>query len=138
MRYKLTIAYDGTNYAGWQIQPNATAIQEVLQEKASKILQEECIIVAAGRTDAGVHADAQVAHIDSEKTLEPGTFLLSLNSLLPKISASPMSKKFPTLSTPAFLPNKKPTPTLSTAPKFSTHYIASTARTSALPSTFPS
>jgi tRNA pseudouridine38-40 synthase len=83
-KYKLLISYDGTNYAGWQIQPNACSIQEVLQEKIQVILQEDVKIIGSGRTDTGVHALGQVAHFQSKHDLNLYRFQGSLNGLLPQ------------------------------------------------------
>ncbi|MEQ8735636.1 MAG: tRNA pseudouridine(38-40) synthase TruA [Rhodospirillaceae bacterium] len=63
-RFKLTIEYDGTNYCGWQRQLNGLSVQQVLEEAASAYCQTKIIVHGAGRTDAGVHALAQVAHVD--------------------------------------------------------------------------
>ena len=60
-RVKLTVAYDGTNYHGWQIQPNGVTIEEVLNQHLSELLQEPIKIIGASRTDAGVHARGNVA-----------------------------------------------------------------------------
>jgi tRNA pseudouridine38-40 synthase len=83
-KYKIEIAYDGTNYFGWQIQKNKLTIQEIIQTILKKILQEDITIYAAGRTDAMVHATEQVAHFTSTKNLDLKKTLSSLNSLLPK------------------------------------------------------
>ncbi|MCH9631043.1 MAG: tRNA pseudouridine synthase A [Chlamydiia bacterium] len=82
-RYKITIAYDGEKFSGWQVQPNATSIQELLESSIEKILQEKAKVIGSGRTDAGVHALAQVAHFETEKELEIEKTLFSLNGLLP-------------------------------------------------------
>lgn len=82
--YKLLIAYDGTNFGGWQIQPNALSIQEVLQETAQIILQKPITLIGSGRTDAGVHATGQVAHFKTPQELDLRRFLNSMNGLLPK------------------------------------------------------
>lgn len=82
-RYKLTIAYDGTAYCGWQIQPNGLTIQELIETKL-KILVKEANVVGAGRTDAGVHARGQAAHFESAIALDLFKMLASLNGLLPK------------------------------------------------------
>ncbi|MBU4484547.1 tRNA pseudouridine(38-40) synthase TruA, partial [bacterium] len=58
---KLTIEYDGTNYCGWQVQPNGITVQEVLKKTIMRVLQEKIVLIGAGRTDSGVHAHAQVA-----------------------------------------------------------------------------
>lgn len=83
--YKLIIAYDGTNYSGWQIQPNAPSIQQHLQEALCCILRNEHItVIGSGRTDAGVHAAGQVAHFHWQEELDFRRVLLSLNGLLPR------------------------------------------------------
>ena len=84
MRYKVLVAYDGWNYAGWQKQINACGIQEVIEKALAKINKEETDIVASGRTDAKVHAKGQVFHFDCEKDLEPERYYQALNTLLPK------------------------------------------------------
>ena len=82
--YKLTIQYDGTSYAGWQIQENALSIQEVISNSIKQILQEDINLIGSGRTDAGVHALGQVANFTVSKQLELFKFKYSLNSMLPK------------------------------------------------------
>jgi len=82
--YKLTIAYDGTHYCGWQIQPNGLSIQEIMQEKIHCITREKITLIGSGRTDAGVHALGQVANFHTSHPLNLFRFLGSLNSLLPK------------------------------------------------------
>jgi len=85
--YKITIQYDGTKYAGWQIQENATTIQEVLSSSIKQILQEEINLIGSGRTDAGVHALGQVANFQLHRELDLFKFKYSLNSVLsPDIS----------------------------------------------------
>ena len=66
-RYKLTIEYLGTNFSGWQKQKNSYSIQEAIENSAKKLLQQKIDLVVAGRTDAGVHAEGQVAHLDVKK-----------------------------------------------------------------------
>ncbi|MFI5237614.1 MAG: tRNA pseudouridine synthase A, partial [Ignavibacteriales bacterium] len=80
--YKITIQYDGTRYAGWQIQENATTIQEVISNSLGQILQEDINLIGAGRTDAGVHALGQVANFKLSKELDLFRFKHSLNSVL--------------------------------------------------------
>lgn len=67
MRYALDVSYLGTNYHGWQIQPNSVTVQEVLQKALFTVLREEVSVVASGRTDTGVHGKQQVLHFDSER-----------------------------------------------------------------------
>lgn len=81
--YKLTIAYDGTAYCGWQIQPNGRTIQEILQDKLAIILRQEVVVIGSGRTDSGVHAQGQVAHFHFPSAIEIFRVHGSLNSLLP-------------------------------------------------------
>ena len=83
-RYKLTLSYDGTNYGGWQVQPNAVSIQSTLQEALKTLLKKETHATGSGRTDAGVHAHGQVAHFDAEDSLDTYKALHSINGLLPK------------------------------------------------------
>ena len=80
---KLTIEYDGTHYHGWQIQPNATTIQEVIQSALTKITQAETQIFGAGRTDTGVHAAGQIANFHTRAQMSPVAFQKALNALLP-------------------------------------------------------
>jgi len=82
--YKLTIQYDGTGYAGWQIQDNALSVQEVISNSIKQILQEDINLIGAGRTDAGVHALGQVANFIVDQQLDLFKFSYSLNSVLPK------------------------------------------------------
>lgn len=84
MRYFIYIAYKGTAYHGWQIQPNGITVQEVFTKALSTILREEIDVVAAGRTDAGVHAKNMVAHFDfTTHDLDEELLLRRLNSILP-------------------------------------------------------
>lgn len=83
MRYKLVISYDGTHYAGWQVQKTGIAIQPIIQQALAIVLRSPVDLTAAGRTDSGVHALGQVAHFDS-LIEDPHKFLISLNALLPK------------------------------------------------------
>jgi tRNA pseudouridine38-40 synthase len=80
---KLTIEYDGTHYLGWQVQPRGLTLQGVLQEKLSSLTGEKIDLLGSGRTDAGVHALAQVAHFKTKSRLDVQTIQRALNSLLP-------------------------------------------------------
>lgn len=84
MRYKVTLAYNGKNYAGFQSQKNALAIQDVIESVLEKIFSKKIHIVISSRTDAGVHAKGQVFHFDIDQNLDLGKLKFSLNSLLPK------------------------------------------------------
>lgn len=80
---KLTIEYDGTGYAGWQVQPNALAVQQVMEEALASLLKEPVRLHSSGRTDAGVHARGMVAAFATEKALPLRAFVDGLNALLP-------------------------------------------------------
>ncbi len=80
---KLTIAFDGTNYSGWQRQKNANTIQEEIEKQLSRIHSSPITLHGAGRTDAGVHAKGMVAHFHSAKAISTTAFFNSLNSMLP-------------------------------------------------------
>lgn len=81
--YKLTIAYDGTHYSGWQVQPNAISVQQLIQDALKTVLKEQVVVIGSGRTDAGVHAKAQIAHFKWTGQLDISKLLISLNGLLP-------------------------------------------------------
>ena len=74
-RVKLTVAYDGTDYCGWQIQPNGITVEEVLNKKISKLTGEDIRIIGASRTDSGVHALGNVAVFDTESSIPPERIL---------------------------------------------------------------
>ena len=78
-RYKLTIEYDGTGFVGWQRQANGLSIQEALETAFERFCGERLIVHGAGRTDAGVHALAQVAHVDLARAADPETIRSALN-----------------------------------------------------------
>lgn len=84
MRYFLEFAYKGTNYHGWQYQPNAISVQETLNKAISLILKTEIDLVAAGRTDTGVHAKQMFAHFDYDIEIDTNFLVHKLNSFLPK------------------------------------------------------
>jgi tRNA pseudouridine38-40 synthase len=85
MRYFLEIAYDGTNYCGWQYQPNAITVQEVLTNALLTIIKDKSIsLVGCGRTDTGVHASQFFVHFDTEEITEDLEFVsFKLNKVLP-------------------------------------------------------
>ncbi|HEX8270661.1 MAG TPA: tRNA pseudouridine(38-40) synthase TruA [Flavobacterium sp.] len=84
MRYFIEFSYNGTNYHGWQIQPNATSVQEKLNDGLSVLLSEKIETTGAGRTDSGVHARQMFAHFDYEGFFEVPQLVHKLNSYLPK------------------------------------------------------
>ncbi|RPH87780.1 MAG: tRNA pseudouridine(38-40) synthase TruA [Deltaproteobacteria bacterium] len=83
IKYKIVLEYDGTNYSGWQAQKNAKSIQGALIDAAQKFLDMPVEIQGAGRTDAGVHALGQVAHLETTRKLNAETLRIGLNDLLP-------------------------------------------------------
>ena len=83
-RVKLTVAYDGTRYSGWQVQQNAVTIEGVLNKALSKLTGEEIAVIGASRTDAGVHAMGNVAVFDTERTIPGEHFLYVLNQKMPE------------------------------------------------------
>ena len=82
-RIQLTIEYDGTNYAGWQRQANALAVQQVLEETLRRLTGEAVVLHGASRTDAGVHALGQSAHFDTDSRIPGEKYSYALNALLP-------------------------------------------------------
>lgn len=82
--FKVTIEYDGTAYAGWQRQPNQPTIQEAVEAAVRSVSQTAIPVIAAGRTDAGVHALGQVASFITEKPLSSSEWLRALNATLPE------------------------------------------------------
>lgn len=83
-RIKLIIAYDGTNYCGWQIQPNGITVEEVLNKAIKKLTGEAVAVIGASRTDSGVHALGNVAVFDTESTIPPKRMSYALNQRLPE------------------------------------------------------
>jgi tRNA pseudouridine38-40 synthase len=84
LRYFLEFAYKGTNYHGWQYQPNATSVQETLTKALTTLFKKEIDLVGAGRTDTGVHAKQMFAHFDLEESINIPFYIHKLNSFLPK------------------------------------------------------
>jgi tRNA pseudouridine38-40 synthase len=83
MRYFFRVEYDGTHYGGWQCQDNAPSVQGALNKAFATITRQPCMVMGAGRTDAGVHARAQGAHVDVEGSLNIDKCELSVNAVLP-------------------------------------------------------
>lgn len=82
-KYRMRIAYDGTRYSGWQIQPNSLSIQELIEKALYTLLKRPIRVVGAGRTDAGVHALGQNAHFIFSEELNCDQMLQALNGMLP-------------------------------------------------------
>lgn len=80
---RIVLAYDGTPYLGWQVQPQGPTIQSVLQDSLKIITGEQLLVKGSGRTDAGVHALGQVANFHTVSTMNPQAFVRALNSVLP-------------------------------------------------------
>lgn len=93
-RVKLIVAYDGTNYCGWQIQPNGITIEAVLNENLSKLLGEEITVTGASRTDSGVHSMGNVAIFDTETRMPADKISFALNQRLPEDIVVQIRAKF--------------------------------------------
>ena len=83
-RIRILVAYDGTDYCGWQIQPNGITVEEVLNDKLSKLTGEDIHVIGASRTDSGVHALGNVAVFDTESPIPPERLGYALNQKLPE------------------------------------------------------
>jgi tRNA pseudouridine38-40 synthase len=81
--FKITIAYDGTNYCGWQVQVNGPTVQAAIEKSLAQITGQRIRVTGSGRTDSGVHAIAQVAGFQCDKALEPADWKRALNGQLP-------------------------------------------------------
>lgn len=107
-KYKITIEYDGTNYSGWQLQKNAKSIQGIILHAAEQVFGEAVELQGAGRTDAGVHALAQVAHLEAGKKIPSQKLLFGLNDHLPaSINILHVEEVPPVLSCPPPCHKKK-------------------------------
>ncbi len=82
-RIRLYVAYDGTDYCGWQIQPNGITIEEVLNRRLKKLTGEDIHVIGASRTDSGVHALGNIAVFDTESPIPPERMAYALNQKLP-------------------------------------------------------
>ena len=83
-RVKLIVAYDGTNYCGWQVQPNAITVEGVLNKTLSEFFKEDITVIGASRTDSGVHAMGNVAVFDTESRMPAEKISYALNQRLPE------------------------------------------------------
>ena len=82
-RVKLIVAYDGTNYCGWQVQPNGVTIESMLNRHLTELLKEEIHVIGASRTDSGVHADGNVAVFDTNARMPADRISYAMNTRLP-------------------------------------------------------
>ena len=94
-RLALACEYDGTDFVGWQAQANGRSVQAVLTEAIGTVADEPVVVHGAGRTDAGVHADFQVAHFDTRATRTPRQWLLGINANLPPDVAATWARAVP-------------------------------------------
>ena len=97
-RIRLTLAYDGAAYSGWQAQPNAPSIQQTIEAVLARVEGTPVALTAAGRTDAGVHALGQVAHFDTASGHDAAVWVRALNAQLPRdiavLDAAPVADDF--------------------------------------------
>ena len=82
-RILLTISYDGTDFHGWQYQPELLTVQGVLEEALYKLFSKKVTVIGSSRTDAGVHANGFCCHLDCDDNIPDAAFLRGINSLLP-------------------------------------------------------
>lgn len=106
-RICLRVAYDGTNYHGWQIQKNAISVEEVLQKNLQELLKEDIELTGASRTDAGVHAMGNVAVFDTETRIPAEKIAYALNRYLPEDIVVQSSKEVPEDFHPRYAVSKK-------------------------------
>jgi tRNA pseudouridine38-40 synthase len=106
-RVKLTVAYDGTNYCGWQVQPNGLTVQEVLNQELSRLLGEKIAVIGASRTDAGVHALGNVAVFDTQARMPADKISFALNTRLPQDIRIQDSREVPLDFHPRFQKTRK-------------------------------
>ena len=83
-RVKLTVAYDGTGYCGWQVQPNGITVEAVLNKALRKLTGEDITVIGASRTDSGVHAMGNVAVFDTNTSIPAERIAMALNQRLPE------------------------------------------------------
>lgn len=101
-RVKLIVAYDGTNYCGWQVQPNGITIESVLNHHLTELLGEEIHVIGASRTDSGVHADGNVAVFDTQARMPAEKISYALNTRLPQDIRIQDSREVPSDFHPRF------------------------------------
>lgn len=93
-RVKMIVAYDGTNYKGWQVQPNGITIEEVLNRHLSSLLGEEITVTGASRTDSGVHSLGNVAIFDTTTRMPADKISFALNQRLPEVLSCRVPARF--------------------------------------------
>ncbi len=98
----MRVAYDGTGYCGWQVQPNGLTVQEVLNRSLSELLKEDIHTIGASRTDAGVHARGNVAVFDTESRMAGEKIAFAVNTYLPEDIRSQGSREVSTEFHPRF------------------------------------
>jgi tRNA pseudouridine38-40 synthase len=106
-RIRLIIAYDGTNYCGWQIQINGITVEEIINKALSDLLKEDIAVIGASRTDSGVHALGNVAVFDSETKIPPEKISFALNQRLPNDIRIQKSEEVPLDFHPRFCDSVK-------------------------------
>ena len=107
MRVAMRVAYDGTNYCGWQIQPNGVTIEEMLNRTLSELLGEKIVVSGASRTDAGVHSLGNIAVFDTHHRMPAEKISFALNQRLPEDIAVQESWEVPEEWHPRFVPSRK-------------------------------
>ena len=106
-RVRLTVAYDGTNYCGWQVQPNGLTVQEVLNRHLSELTKEKIETIGASRTDAGVHALGNIAVFDTNVRMPGEKFSYALNQRLPEDIRIEKSEEVPVEFHPRYVKSIK-------------------------------
>ena len=106
-RVRLIVAYDGTNYRGWQVQPNGITIEEVLNKHLSALLGEEIVVTGASRTDSGVHSMGNVAIFDTNTRMPAEKISFALNQSLPEDIVVQESKEVPSDWHPRYQVSRK-------------------------------
>ena len=106
-RVRLTVAYDGTNYRGWQVQPNGITIEQILNEKLSALLGEEIVVTGASRTDSGVHSLGNIAIFDTNTRMPAEKISFALNQRLPEDIVVQDSREVPSDWHPRYQNSRK-------------------------------
>ena len=117
-RVKLIVAYDGTNYCGWQVQPNGETIESMLNRHLTELLKEEIHVIGASRTDSGVHADGHVAVFDTNARMPADRISYAMNTRLPADIRIQDSCEVPPDFHPRFSRRSRPTNTGSATAAF--------------------